>query len=289
MFHWPLEFPEVIVSRGGFDAFVGNPPFMGGQHLTGALGAAHREYLVAHLAGGRRGSADLCAYFLLRVGQLLRAGGQAGLLATNTIAQGDTREVGLEPLTAAGFSIPRAVASRPWPGEAALEVAHVWLRKGAWLGPFILDDRPVSGITPLLTDAGVVTGKPYRLKANAGKAFIGSYVRGIGFVLTPEEAQDLIAKDPKNKDVLFPYLNGEDLNSRPDQSPSRWVINCFDWPLEKAMAYPDCFRIVEEKVLPECKKSGMKAHAREVSRSFGFMIRLVGNCTERWLALTGCW
>ena len=29
-FHWPLEFPEVMVDRGGFDAFVGNPPFMGG-------------------------------------------------------------------------------------------------------------------------------------------------------------------------------------------------------------------------------------------------------------------
>ena len=29
-FHWLLEFPEAIVKRGGFDAFVGNPPFMGG-------------------------------------------------------------------------------------------------------------------------------------------------------------------------------------------------------------------------------------------------------------------
>ncbi len=23
MFHWPLEFPEVIVKKSGFDAFVG--------------------------------------------------------------------------------------------------------------------------------------------------------------------------------------------------------------------------------------------------------------------------
>ncbi len=33
-FHWPLEFPEVIVKRGGFDAFVGNPPFLGGQRIS---------------------------------------------------------------------------------------------------------------------------------------------------------------------------------------------------------------------------------------------------------------
>ncbi len=39
-FHWPLEFPEVFVERGGFDAIIGNPPFMGGKKITGALGNA---------------------------------------------------------------------------------------------------------------------------------------------------------------------------------------------------------------------------------------------------------
>jgi hypothetical protein len=72
----------------------------------------------------------------------------------------------------------------------------------------------------------------------------------MGFILAPEEAQALIAKDPRNKDVLFPYLNGEDLNSRPDQSPSRWVINFHDWHFEQAKIYPDCIRILEEKVKP---------------------------------------
>ena len=105
-------------------------------------------------------------------------------------------------------------------------------------------------ITPYLDDSETI-GSPYRLKENAGKSFIGSFVLGMGFVLEPSEAQALIAKNPRNKDVLFPYLNGEDLNSRPDQSPSRWVINFFDWPEEKAREYPDCFRIVEEKVKPE--------------------------------------
>ena len=37
-FHWPLEFAEVIVDHGGFDAIVCNPPFMGGQKITGNLG-----------------------------------------------------------------------------------------------------------------------------------------------------------------------------------------------------------------------------------------------------------
>src|SRR5262249_16797304 len=61
-------------------------------------------------------------------------------------------------------------------------------------------------------------------------------------------------------DVLFPYLNGEDLNSRPDQSPSRWVIQFFDWTIEKAKEYPDCFRIIEEKVKPERMRNNRKVY-----------------------------
>jgi hypothetical protein len=74
---------------------------------------------------------------------------------------------------------------------------------------------------------------------------------GLGFTLSPDEAQQLIVKDPRNSQVLLPYLNGQDLNSNPDQSPSRWVINFFDWPLEKAEEYPDCLSIVREKVYPQ--------------------------------------
>ena len=42
--HWALEFPEVM-RRGGFDAIVSNPPFIGGKKVSGALGTDYREYL----------------------------------------------------------------------------------------------------------------------------------------------------------------------------------------------------------------------------------------------------
>jgi hypothetical protein len=258
-FHWPLEFPEVFMGdRRGFDAIVGNPPFLGGQKITGTLGTQYRDYLVQHIANGQRGSADLCAYFFLRARHLVREGGGFGLLATNTIAQGDTREVGLDQLLADGCVVPRAVPSRKWPGLANVEVAHVWVRRGAWDGPHVLNDALVPGITPFLTAPGETDGKPYRLATNAGKSSIGSYVLGMGFVLAPEEAEELIDRDPRNGDVLVPYLNGEDLNSRPDQSPSRWVINFHDWPLERAEKYPDCMRIVREKVKPERDQNNRK-------------------------------
>ena len=282
-FHWHLEFPEVFEGGTGFDAIVGNPPFIGGKRITGALGALYRDHLVEHLADGRRGSADLCAYFFLRAAGLLREGGGFGLLATNTIAQGDTREVGLDQLAAGGCAITRAVSSQKWPGEANLEVAEVWIRRGEWMGRWVLNGVEVSGITPMLTPASRVLGNPYQLRANEDRSFIGSYVLGMGFVMEPEEAQALIDKDPRNQDVLYQYLNGEDLNSRPEQSASRWVINFHDWPRERgaqgswmatvdevvrkawlrsgivpgdypypvAADYPECLAIVEQRAKPE--------------------------------------
>ncbi len=261
-FHWALEFPEVFLRRGeeraGLSALVGNPPFVGGKKLAATIGDDARGYLIDWLANGQKGSADLVAYFFLRSYQLLAEPGCLALLATNTLAQGDTREVGLDQLVTHGAKIIRAIKSRKWPGTANLEVSHVWIRRGPWDAGHHLDDHPVRGITPQLTVPGRATGKPFRLEENADKSFIGSFVLGMGFVLEAEEAQALIAKDPRNKDVLFPYLNGEDLNSRPDQSPSRWVINFHDWPEERAREYPDVFRIVEEKVKPERQRVDAK-------------------------------
>jgi len=275
--HWPLTFPEVFLApgRSGFDAIVGNPPFLGGQRITGALGTAYRDYLVEVLAGGRRGSADLVSYFFLRAFALLGEPGGFGLLATNTIAQGDTREVGLDQLAERGATITRAVPSEPWPGTTSLEVAKVWIRKGDWRGPHVLSGTPVRAISPMLVIPGRAVGKPYRLKANEGKSFQGSIVLGMGFVMTPEEAQALIDKDPRNREVLFPYLNGEDLNSRPDQSASRWVINFRDWPLERSA--DGLWEYADSDQQTEWRRSGRvpKDYPKPVAADFPYCLAIV--------------
>src|SRR5207245_6742426 len=43
-FHWEIEFPEVFGrEHGGFDAFIGNPPFLGGKRISGALGKEYKD------------------------------------------------------------------------------------------------------------------------------------------------------------------------------------------------------------------------------------------------------
>ena len=100
--HWFIEAPDVIVERRGFDAIIGNPPFLGAKKLSPAMGSDVREWLVNVVADGVTGNADQVAYFFLRAKDLLAANGTIGLIATNTIAQGDTREVGLDQMVRAG-------------------------------------------------------------------------------------------------------------------------------------------------------------------------------------------
>ncbi|HYU76973.1 MAG TPA: DNA methyltransferase, partial [Ktedonobacteraceae bacterium] len=254
-FHWPLEFPEVFVGgleeERGFAAIVSNPPFMGGIMINGVYGDGYRDFLVEHLARGKRGRADLCAYFFLRASYLVRSSGQFAFLATNTISQGDAREVGLDQLIEAGWSIINAISSRKWPGEANLEVAHIWMHNGKWHGSHLLDGQIVKGITSFLAPLQAIQLNPCILYANLGQSFKGSDLLGIGFTLESNETQMLLEKDPRNRDVLFPYLNAEDFNSHPAQLPSRWVINFHEWPLEQAETYTDCMKIVNERVRPQ--------------------------------------
>jgi hypothetical protein len=265
-FHWALELPEVF-ARGGFDAIVGNPPFQGGKKISGALGDQYRHHLVTWLADGVRGNADLVAYFYLRASRLLRTGGGFGLIATNTVAQGDTREVGLDQLADGGWIVHRAIASEPWPGGANLEMATVWARRNGWTGARVLDRAEVGGITPALTARSRVAGNASRLHANFGRSYQGTVVVGMGFVLQREEAEAMLAANPRNAEVVRPYLIGEDLNQRPDGSPSRFVIDFRDWPEERAREYPEPFAHVEVLVRPE---RAQKKHAEMVEKWWQF-------------------
>ncbi|MBN1223403.1 MAG: N-6 DNA methylase, partial [Candidatus Aminicenantes bacterium] len=244
-FHWFLEFPEVF-AEGGFDCVLGNPPFLGGQRLSGAFGNNYLNYLKT--AFFPAGAIDFVGFFFRRNFTIIRKNGFLSLISTNTIAQGDTREGALDVIERNGGSINFAIRSIRWPGVAAVNVSLLSINKGGRKTPYVLDGKKCERISTYLDD-GEALGDPFPLKSNEGKSFQGSIVLGKGFVLTPEEVQELIEKNPKNKDVLFPYLNGDDLNSRSDQSPSRWVINFFDWEEDYCRSnYPECFSIIKRTV-----------------------------------------
>ncbi len=250
MFHWPLEFPEVIVKRGGFDAFVGNPPFIKGSFISGYFGTQYRLFIQSIVAHGKKGNADFSAFFLLRASSLACPRGMVGLILTNSIAEGDTREVGLEQVLENGFSVIRAIPTLPWPGTAILQVALLWSSSFQWKGLLHLGDNSVRHITAYLEEDDSSFTTPSRLSDNLNLSYTGNKVYGEGFVLSPQVADDLLKQSPANSKVVLPYVKSEDLLASPDQTYSSWVINFGEMSLAEARQYPACIEIVERLVKP---------------------------------------
>jgi methylase of polypeptide subunit release factors len=246
-FHWFIEFPEVF-SEGGFDCILGNPPFLGDRRLKEAYGEEFLEWIRYNFTDGA--TVDLVVYFFLRINSIIRLNGFQSLISTNTVAQGKAREFGLEKIIANGSILNHAIKGMKWPGLAAVEVSLITIFKGKWIDKFYLNGKLTDQISPFL-DAAENTGTPFPLYNNEGKSFQGSIVLGKGFILEPAEANDILLEEISNKQVIMPYLNGDDLNNNPDQKPSRFVINFFDFSEEKASTFEKPFKIILDRVKPE--------------------------------------
>ncbi|MBN4003312.1 DNA methyltransferase [Nostoc sp. LPT] len=257
-FNWEIEFPEVFDRENtGFDAIVGNPPFAGKNTTINAHASGYQDWLKV-VNPESHGNADLVAHFFRRAFSLLRQSGCFGLIATNTIAQGDTRSTGLRYICEQGGTIYNAQKRLKWPGLAAVVVSVIHVFKGKYENRKLLDGREVNLISAFLFHTGG-NENPKVLLVNADKSFQGSIVLGMGFTFddsnpdaTPiTEMHQLIEQNPKNIERIFPYIGGEEVNSSPTHAHHRYVINFGDMTEAEAREYPDLMKIVEKKVKPQ--------------------------------------
>ena len=321
--HWPLAFPDVFGRvEPGFDVFVGNPPFAGKNTIKKG---SHKSILnwYKQLHPESHGNADLVAHFFRRCFNLLRPQGSLGLIATNTIAQGDTRSTGLRFICLNGGTIYAARKRYKWPGAAAVIVSTVHLFKGIYKGTKSLDLRDVEEITAFLLKHGG-NDDPKQLKANTGKSFQGSIVLGMGFTfddkglleedpsLDDDEFQSdndddiieieasiadddtpgvpspiatmerLLAENPRNAEVIFPYIGGKEVNESPTHAHHRYVINFGERSEEECRReWPELLGIVERKVKP-----GRLAQNREIRARYWW--RFGETCQALYAAIAGC-
>ena len=269
-FHWEIEFPEVFARENpGFDAIVGNPPFAGKNTISEAFGSYYLSWLQT-LHEGAHGNSDLVAHFFRRSFVLLRQGGVLGLVATNTIGQGDTRETGLTPIILEGGIITRATRRMKWPGEAAVVVSIVHVGKDSRVFP-ILDGRRVKRISAYLVE-GDLDRAPARLKSNLKRAFKGSEMQGFGFVFSPtpdgdeiglDSALQLLSEYPALASRIKMLINGDDLVSDPLHLSKRMAFNISDLSLDEARSkQPRLLAFAEERVKPERAKLGSGTDAK---------------------------
>lgn len=107
-FDWRREFAEIFAGdRPGFDAVIGNPPYLNTRVLSQIYGAAVKRYLAERYAVARRGF-DLYLLFLEKAVELLRPGGVCGMIVPNKLAAMDyaaaCRQMLLEQTTLVSLS-----------------------------------------------------------------------------------------------------------------------------------------------------------------------------------------
>jgi hypothetical protein len=263
-FNWEDEFLEVFERENpGFDCIIGNPPFAGKNTIISGNAENYLLWLKEYYPESH-GNSDLVAYFFRKSHELLREGGSFGLIATNTIAQGDTRSTGLRWICEHGGTIYNARKRVKWVGQAAVVVSVIHIYKGLYKEAKFLDGKEVPLISAFLFPKGG-NNNPNTLLANANKSFQGSIVLGMGFTFddtnedaTPiAEMHRLIEKDRRNQECIFPYIGGEEVNSSPTHSHHRYVINTGEMSEAEFRRYPDLVEIVENKVKPERQKLNM--------------------------------
>ena len=256
-FHWELEFPEVF-ERGnpGFDGFVGNPPFLGGGRVSGTNGRPYVDWL-CNTIEQFSGSADLVAAFFRRAYLLLRRRGCQGLIATNSVNQGETRKVALEWLLVNGGA--RILSARKrvcWPGQASVVVSIVHVGKCRDAEVLAkLDNAHVTRITAFLASAGP-DSDPAQLSANKGRCSKGVDLGGLGFLFDDAEPSSsptavmtgLLTSGTPNK-WIRPYLGGEDISDFAVQGlASKFVIDLNALEDPTACGSPELVALLWNKV-----------------------------------------
>jgi hypothetical protein len=257
-FHWFLEFPKVF-SNGGFDCILGNPPYLGGKKISGKYGDNFLNYSQSWYKN-TGGLTDLVIYFVRRIYDTIKDKGYSALISTNSLYQGDSRDSGLIYLKEnKQISIIMGVRSIKWPGVAQTYVALISFKKGIIEREKVnLDGTNVDYIGPYFVPFEILP--PCKLIANEKKSFIGSVVNGAGFILTEIEKNKIIEENPSEKEVIFDYINGSNLNNNHDLRAGRWIINFSNLSIEQAAMYPTCFNILEERVKPVRAKIKRKTY-----------------------------
>jgi hypothetical protein len=256
-FHWCLEFPEVFGSRGGFDSLLGNPPYLGSMRIAPALGDEYLAYLKTAWPY-RRGNADLVVYFLLQASVLAGVHATIGLLLNKTVAEGKSREIGLDWLLSKGWSIYRAAPKQPWPGEAGATVSRVHLWYTDYRGERLIDDIVVPAISSYLDCR--TSAEPHTLRSSAALISQGTVLLGDGFKISPDKAREWIARKDAYSRFLFPFANGADVNTHPSHAPSDWVI-CFDSLDEDAAStFEEAMAQIRQTVKPQRDRLTRQIH-----------------------------
>lgn len=262
LLHWQPAFPGVwgewkgMDARGGFDAVVGNPPWVRQESLAGIKTALKERYQTYE------GKADLYTFFLEQAQRLVRPGGRVAFVLPNKFFKADygeplraflAKNTWIESVVDFGHNrdlFPDAdvfpcvlVTRRPDPAVEPVEDAAVAVIPGdrvpqdrlAALVKGLQFPMPRLSFAPegwILEPPTVRTLMERVQAANPSLAeFAGVRpVRGVltgfneAFVVDSDTRDRLVAKDAGSAALLRPFLRGQDIERWASAWPGQWMI-----------------------------------------------------------------
>jgi len=252
--NWQRTFPEVF-QAGGFDAVIGNPPYVRQEML-----APIKPYLEAHYAA-YHGAADLYVYFYELGLQLVKPGGRLSFVVTNKWLKANY-----------GEPLRKLFAERAWV-ESIVDFGHAkQIFVDADVFPSIIVVRkPDSGTSPDLVRACSIPREQLRIDdlsrqiSSVGFDLLRASLDSSAWMLEPPQVIDLMAKiqsvgvplrdfarsrpyrgvltgfneafvidsdtrarliaeDPRSTDLIRPYVRGEDIKRWAPEWANTWMI-----------------------------------------------------------------
>ncbi len=275
-FNWEIAFPGVwrdVASQGrtgGFDAVIGNPPYVRQEMISEIKPALQRSYQ------SYAGTADLYVYFYEQGLKLLRPGGRMAYVVTNKwLKAGYAEELrrlfakdawvefmadfgharrffpdadvfpcvisvrkpddGPAPETFDLAVIPRDDVPRSGLSEAVKAASYTAQRDTLTQAPWTLDPPDVA----LMLAKIRTNGSP--LAEYAGVRPLRGVLNGLNeaFLIDSATKERLVAQDERVGEIIRPYLRGQDINRWLPDWAGLWMIvmkssNDFAWPWANA-------------------------------------------------------
>ncbi len=268
-FHWPIEFPEVFVRpESGFDAIVGNPPFLGNRLWKSSLGDRF-QWQSQIVLGSAPGKVDLSVVFHRRASDLLRKQGCYGLLGATNMAEGSAIDIGLGKLVAIG-NIYFARKGMPWPGSANINVAVVCFVKGDWQGRANCEGVLCVRIGARLLPEEQETWQPVAIKS-APFSFAGvDNSKGLAFLLNTDDPWYVRLSGEPNS-LLRPYISGDDITGSALTRVQRYALDIADRSFDEIKSlWPEATQFLLEVVKPTRTASELKSYKGLIDRWWQF-------------------
>lgn len=246
-FNWKTEFSE-IMNEGGFDVIIGNPPYVRQEMLP----TIEKKWMSEHYSEVGNNIADLYVYFFAQAIRLLNDGGYLGFIAPNKWME---RSYGTK---LRNFLKEFEIISITNYGElkifddASTETAIVILKKRKNNNPiFYASIKDIEEAKTPITynynpySKDTLSSEVWKFihpttrkildKFKSDTTTLGEYVnekiyRGLltglneAFIISKEDRDKIIAKDPKSAEIIRPMVEGDDFDSWNLKSPSRYII-----------------------------------------------------------------